>query len=93
MTARATAIVPQRPQVVHVVQRLEMRRAVRVCIGAAASTLVAPLVPRTDSHAALMAIAASIACLSGIAAVVLRFVEEPREVAVRRSLHDRWIIH
>jgi peptidoglycan/LPS O-acetylase OafA/YrhL len=74
-------------------RRLKTRRALQICIGAAASTLVAVLLFPTDSHAALIAVLAGIACVSGMAAVVLRFVENPREVVLQRVVHERWLIH
>lgn len=70
-----------------------MRRALVLCLGAAASTLAAALLAPTDSYAALIIGLAGIACVSGIAAVVLRFVEKPREVVLRGVLYDQGIIH
>ena len=55
--------------------------------------LVAALLLRTDSHAALIIVLAGIACVSGMAAVVLRFVEKPREVVLQEVLHERSLIH
>jgi hypothetical protein len=91
--ARATAIVPPKPRVVRVMRRLKTRRALQICIGAAASTLVAALLLTTDSHAALIIVLAGIACVSGMAAVVLRFVEKPREVVLQKVLYERSLIH
>ena len=72
---------------------LKTRRALQVCIGAAASTLIAALLLPTDSYAALIVGLAGIACVSGMAAVVLRFVEKPREVVLQKVPHERDLIH
>lgn len=91
--ARSTAIVPPQPRVVRVMRRLKTRRALQICIGAAASALVVALMLPTDSHAAVIIVLTGIACVSGMAAVVLRFVEKPREVVLQGGLYERWLIH
>ena len=91
--AGATAIVPPQPRVVRVMRRLKTRRALQICSGAALSTLVAALLLPTDSHAALIIILAGIACVSGVAAVVLRFVEKPHEVVLEEVPYERSLIH
>jgi len=91
--ARATAIVPPKARIVRAMRRLKTRRALQICSGAAASTLVAALLLPTDSHAALIIILAGIACVGGVAAVVLRFVEKPREIVLEKVPNERSLIH
>ena len=75
------------------VRRLKTRQALHICIGAAASTLAAALLLPTDSYGALTIGLAGMACVSGMAAVVLRFVEKPREVVLQKVLCERGLIH
>jgi len=89
--ARATVIVPPKPRIVRAIRRLKTRRALQICGGAAASTLVAALLLPTDS--ALIIILAGIACVGGVAAVVLRFVEKPRETVLEKVPNERSLIH
>ena len=91
--AAATAIVPPQPRVVRVMRRLKTRRALQICIGATASTLIAALTLPAHSRAALIIFLAGIACVSGMAAVVLRFVEKPREMVLQAGHYDRSLIH
>lgn len=88
--ARTTAIVPPKPQEVErrVIRRPKTRRALRLCIGAGV-LLLAVLVLPTDRHPAPIIALGSLACVYGIAAVVLRFVEKPTEVVLRKMIHER----
>jgi hypothetical protein len=89
--AQATAIVPREARVVElrVMRRLKTRRALQICIGAAASTLVAAFLLPSDLYAVLLVALAGMAFVSGMAAVVLRFVEKPREVVLRKVRYER----
>ena len=89
--ARSTEIVPPKPRVaqLRVMRRPKTRWALRIGIAAAASTLGAVVLLPTDSHAGLIKVLAGIACVSGIAAVLLRFVEKPHEAVLHEVLHER----
>jgi hypothetical protein len=89
--AQATAIVPREARVVELrgMRRLKTRRALQICIGAAASTLVAAFLLPSDLYAVLLIALAGMAFVSGMAAIVLRFVEKPREVVLRKVRYER----
>lgn len=70
-------------------RRLKTRRALQACVGAAASALVAVLVLPTDSYPGPLLVLTSVALVGGVSAVVLRFVEQPREIVVRKVEHER----
>ena len=70
-------------------QRWPDQPALRIGIGAAATALGAMVLFPADSHAGLIDVPAGIACVSGMAAVVLRFVEKPHEVVLHEVLHEQ----
>jgi len=83
------AIVPPKPRTeeVRVMRRPKTRRALQVCVAAAASALVAtPPVSPLNSHA-LIIVLVGVAFVSGVSGLVLRFVEQPREIVLRK-VHD-----
>ena len=83
--AQAISVVPPRRRVekVPVMRRLKTRRAAQTCLAATASALVTILVSPVQSYAVPVVLAV-VALLGGLSAIVLRFVEQPREVLVRR---------
>ena len=91
VSSTVKAIVPPKPRVLElrVMRRLKTRRALQTCVGAAASALVSVLLSPTDSYAAPLMILMGVAFVSGVSAVVLRFVEQPREIIVRKVEHER----
>ena len=70
-------------------RRPKTRRALQVCVAAAVSALVAtaPVSP-LGSHA-LIIVLVGIACIGGVSGLILRFVEQPREVVVREVHYER----
>ena len=89
--ARSTEIVPPKPRVaqLRVMRRPKTRWALQIGIGAASSALGAVLLLPTKSHAGWINVLAGIACVSGMAAVLLRFVEKPHEAVLHKVLHER----
>jgi hypothetical protein len=89
--ARSTEIVPPKPRVaqLRVMRRHKMRWALRIGIGATVSTLGAVVLLPTNSHAGLINVLAGIACVSGMAAVLLRFVEKPHEAVLHKVRHEQ----
>ena len=94
--AQASSVVPARRRVekVPVMRRPKTRHAVQTCVAAMASALVAILVSPVQSYAVPVVLGA-VALLAGLSAIVLRFVEQPREVLVRRirAEPDARVIH
>jgi hypothetical protein len=93
----ATSIVPPKPRVTErrVVGRPKMRRALQMCSGAAALALGAACLLLADSSSAPLIVLVGVAFASGVSAIFLRFVEQPREIVVRKVDHEwnRSVIH
>lgn len=68
-------------------RRLRMRRALQSCVAATASAFVLALFPPAGWNATLVMILVGVAAVCGVSAVVLRFVEQPREIIVRAVEH------
>ena len=85
---RAVSIVPPKPRELRVMRRPKTRRALQTCVGAAALALIAVLLSATGSYAALLILVGG-AVVGGVSTVVLRFVEQPREVVVRKVHYER----
>lgn len=89
--ARATPIVPPTSRVreLRVMRRPKMRRALWTCATTAGAALVALLVSPVPWNAPLPIVLLGAAVLGGVSAVVLWFVEPPREIVVRRVDRER----
>ena len=88
----ATRIVPPRPRTVE--RRVMRRPKTRACGGVATAALVAALVSLTLWHEAAVVLL-GVAVAGGVVTVILRLVEKPREVVVRKVEHasDPAVIH
>jgi hypothetical protein len=88
--ARANSIVPPKPRTaeLRVMRRPKTRRALQVCVAAEAAALVASPVSPFNSRA-LIIVLVGVAFVSGVSALVLRFVEQPREIVVRKVQRER----
>ena len=88
--AQTSAIVPPKPREFVVMRRRKARRALGGCLGASVASMI--LFTRGDYGAPLLALVVA-AFISGIAAVVLRFVEQPRATVVQRFRREPPVIH
>jgi hypothetical protein len=92
-----TSIVPPKARVTEtrVVRRPKMRRALQMCGGAAALALGTASLSLADSYSAPLIVLVVVAFVSGASATVLRFVEQPREIVVRKVDREwsRSVIH
>ena len=93
--ARATPIVsPTRVEVVRATRRPKTRRAVQA-FAVTVSALVVAMVSPLGSPGLVFALA-TVVLAAGTSALVLRIVERPREMVVRRARHGgepRGLIH
>jgi hypothetical protein len=77
-----------------VVRRPKMRRALQMCGGAAALALGTAFLSLADLYSAPLIVLVGVAFVSGVSAIFLRFVEQPREIVVRKVEHEwKSIIH
>jgi hypothetical protein len=76
-----------------VLRRPKMRRALQMCGGVAAIGMASSLL--ADLYSAPVIVLAGVAFVSGLSAIVLRLVEQPREIVVRKvdPEWNRSIVH
>jgi hypothetical protein len=84
----ATSIVPPKSRERRVVRRPKMRRALQMCGGAAALALGTASLSLADLYSAPLIALVGMAFVSGVSSIFLRFVEQPREIVVRKVDHE-----
>lgn len=77
------------------VRRPKMRRALQMCGGVTALALGTASLSLADLYSAPLIVLVGVALVSGVSAIFLRFVEQPREIVVRKVDHEwnRSVIH